>query len=165
MRPWARLWGAAESRPPELQVRLVGSEAGAPGAPRPTALAKPGSSRRHSPPECLGSLLSRAWWGPWPLEGGEGSGLWRPCQSAGGEGRRLRLPAVLTRLTARIASVPQTGCRLPSGRGNLDIAPYGAQDCKSASSLGKGFVYTEDSKGFQNFCFPTPPPFLESNLS
>lgn len=85
VRPWALLWGAAGARPLELQVRSAGSEAGAPRAPRPTALAKPVSSRRHSPPECLGSLLSRAWWGPWPLEGGEGSGLWRPCRSAGGE--------------------------------------------------------------------------------
>lgn len=49
--------------------------------------------------------------------GGEGSGLWRPCHSAGGEGRQPRLPAAQTRLTAHIASVARLRSRLPNRRG------------------------------------------------
>ena len=89
------------------------------------ALTKRVTSRRHSPPERLGSLASRAWWGPGPLEGGEGSGLWRPCRSAGGEGRRPPLPAALTRLTARIASVSLPGSGLPNRRGNIHCSFWG----------------------------------------
>lgn len=123
VRPCARLRGLAGSWPAPLQVR----SAGAPRAPRPHRPYQAGQQPQAQPARAPGFPRFPRLVGPGPLQGGEGSGLWRPCRSAGGEGRRPPLPAALTRLTARIASVSLPGSRLPNRRGNIHCSLWGSR--------------------------------------
>lgn len=140
-------------RQPRVQVRPAGLEARAPRALSPRCPFQRGGRRKHGRAERVGSCASRAQPGQGPLEGGESSGPWRPCHSAGGEGRR---PGLRRRLTA----LQRSGSRIRGG--NLHA---GHRNPSSASSTWKGFVNTEGLQGFQNFGSPFPTSFWSCRLS
>lgn len=99
-RPRARRGAAAGPYHLLVEVRPEGSEAGTPRARRLRRSFSAGQQQLAQPARAPGFFRFPPSVGSGAPAGGEGSWLWPPCHGAGGEGRRLQLPAALTWLAA-----------------------------------------------------------------